>query len=145
MKKVLITTDFSPHSKHAIKQVLEKFQSSGEPCQILLLNTYMVLSSDPDRMINLVNLNDELKRESKNGLALEVNEVKKMLKSEDKISINTMSHMGSLKNVIGLLLKKENIDLVVMGKDGGKNVETITPFLKEKSIPLLVTYLDKKS
>ena len=137
MKKILITTDFSKHSKNTIKYVLNLFQTSQIPCQITLLNTYVVQQTDAKQVITM---NDEMKRKSKEGLLAEEIEAKKLL-NNSHISINTTSHMGSLKNVIWQLLKKEKIDLVAMGKDGGKHVETIQTLLKEEECPLLITYL----
>lgn len=137
MKGVLIPTDFSHHSTYTIKYVLDLLQNNQGPCRVLLLNSYMVLQTDAKLVISQ---NDELKAKSKAGLLQDVNYANKNLKNP-QITIETISYMGSLKNVIYQVLQKENIDLVAMGKDGGKHVETISALLKEVGkCPLLTTY-----
>lgn len=137
MKKILITTDFSKHSKNTIKYVLDLLQKMAIPCTVVLLNTYMVLQTDAKQVITL---NDEMKKKSKAGLLSEESEAKNLI-NNPLVTVQTISHMGSLKNVIHQLLKNENFDLVAMGKDGGKHVETIQGLLKEEQCPLLITYL----
>lgn len=139
MKKILITTDFSPHSKNTIQYVLDFLQETKIPCELNLLNTYMVLQNDASQVISL---NDELKKKSKAGLLKEESEAKSQIKNP-LISVHTTSTMGSLKNVIFQMLKKEKYDLVAMGKDGGKHVETIQGLLKQEKCPLLITYIEE--
>lgn len=137
MKKILIATDFSRHSKHTLQYVLNFFQDIQVPCHITLLNTYMVLPTDARQVIIM---NDELKKKSLAGLHLEENEARQMIKNPH-LKIEVISHMGSLKNVISNLFQAKKFDLVAMGKDGGKNVETVQTLLKQVECPLLVTYL----
>jgi hypothetical protein len=47
--------------------------------------------------------------------------------------------MGSLSNVIVNLVKKENIDLIVIGKDGGNNIAQISGLLTLHPCHLLIT------
>src|SRR5665647_862696 len=136
MKRILVTTDFSCHSKHTIDYVLNFLCETQIPCQLLLVNTYMVQQTDPKQVILL---NDELKKKSKEGLEREREEAMKKV-TNPRISIDVISHMGSLKNIIMQMLKTDKMDLVAMGKDGGKNVETIAALLKQQQCPLLITY-----
>ena len=136
MKRILIATDFSSHSNHTIQYVLGFLKDTKIPCKITLLNTYMVQQTDPSQVIQL---NDELKQKSKAGLEKERDDALRSI-SNSQITIDVASHMGSLNNVILQLLNKDEVDLVAMGKDGGKNVETISGLLKKQCCPLLITY-----
>lgn len=140
MKKVLIATDFSPHAQYTVEYVLDFLQDTKASCEVYLLNTYMVLQNDADRVISV---NDQLKKQSQIGLQQAEKAAQKLIKNP-LIKISSISRMGSLKNVISQLLKKEKFDFVAMGKNGGKNVESISEVLKEKHCPLLLTYLDHK-
>ncbi len=135
MKSVLIPTDFSTHSRHATQVVLELLKETPDPCKILLLNTYVVQNNDPEQIISL---NDELKKQSKLGLE-RVREEAQSWVSNSNIKIEVVSHMGSLANVILHLLNKEKVDLVALGMDGGRHVETLKKLLWQKKCQLLVT------
>lgn len=134
MKSILIPTDFSPTSKQAIQYVLDLMGETIIPTRILLVNTYMVQHKDPK---DIIRINDELKKQSKNGLEKEKEETLKKI-SNPNISVETVSHMGSLSNVILHLLKSENIDLVAIGKNNGKLLENVSGILKEQHCPLLI-------
>lgn len=136
MKKILIATDFGPYTQHTIKYVLNLLEGTQDPCTILLVNTYMVdYLNDLD---NIIPLNDELKAKSKAGLELVKNETLKLIKNKN-ISLETSSHFGSLYNVILNIQKKENIDLVAVGKNTDINLEAISELLKKQNCPLLIT------
>jgi len=137
MKRILITTDFSANSKHTIEYVLDFLHDTKILSEILLVNTFMVQQTDP---LQVIRQNDEFKMRSRAGLEKEKSEALKKINNSN-ISVNTSSHMGTLSNVILQLLKKEKIDLVAMGKDGGRHVETVAALLREKECPLLITYL----
>lgn len=138
MKKILITTDFSTHSQYTIFYVLNLLHDTQIPCKILLLNTYIVQQTDPHQVIST---NDELKRISKLGLERQRDKALKNVINFN-ISIEIASHMGSLNNVVMQLLRKEKIDLVAMGKNGGRHVESLSHLLKQQQCPLLITYSD---
>lgn len=106
------------------------------PCRILLIHTYMVHQTDPELALSD---NDSFKERSKAGLEAERLEALKHNKNPH-ISIETSSHMGSLNNVIQHLLKKEKIDLVAMGKNGGRHVASVATMLKKLKCPLLITH-----
>lgn len=137
MKRILIPTDFSGHSKHTIQYVISLFKDINTPCKISLIHTYKVQQTDPDKVIYE---NDEMKKRSRSALEEERDEAMKLI-SNANISIDISSHMGSLNNVVEHLLQKEKIDLVVMGKNKGKHVEMISHILKQQQCPLLITYI----
>lgn len=137
MKKILIATDFSRHSKYTIEYILNLLGDTHIAFQICLLNTYMVQHTDPAKVITL---NDELKRKSKAGLEMELSEMLKKVNTPH-LTFQTASHMGSLNNVVLQMVRNEKFDMVAMGKSSGDNVETIAKMLKQQKCPLLITYL----
>jgi hypothetical protein len=140
MKRIIIPTDFSYHSKHTIEYILNFMRETKIRCQLLLVNTYMVQQTNPTQVILM---NDELKKKSKIGLELErIDALKK--NTNPLITVETNSQMGSLTNVIKQMLQAEKIDLVAMGKDGGRHVEQIASLLREIECPLLITYINRK-
>lgn len=118
--------------------MLELLKDVQSPCKILLVNTYIVQHTDPSKIIFL---NDELKLKSKEGLEKQRNETLKLI-TNPNITIEVASHMGSLRNVLHQILDSTKYDLVVMGKNGGKHVESVTSLMKEKHCPLLITHAD---
>lgn len=139
MKKILITTDFSAHSRHTVDYVLDLFQDTQIACQILLVNTFKVLQTDPRKVIEI---NDELKKLSLTGLEKEKVEALKKI-NNPRISIDVASHMGSLNNVVLQIIQNEKIDLVGMGKKKGRHVEMMSSLLRKHRCPLLITYLNE--
>ena len=137
MKRILIATDFSPHSRTAIDCVVDIIKDSVSDCEIILLNTYMVKETDPQKVISQ---NDELKLASKRSLDHEQSELKKKI-TNPYVSVNVASHMGSLTHVVSQLIRTNTVDLVAMGKDGGRNIENVSTILRQIGCPLLITYL----
>jgi nucleotide-binding universal stress UspA family protein len=137
MKRILIPTDFSKHAGHSIDYVLNLFEQTQSPCRILLLNTYIFQQTDPKQVLII---NDELKKRSKEGLAFQKEELLKRIKNPN-ITVETISHLGSLHNVVLQLLQKEEVDLVAMGKDTGKHLAQISELLKQHHCPVLITHL----
>lgn len=134
MKTILVATDFSPHSRDALKGAVDLLRETQEPSKILLLNTYLVdLNQDPS---TLIQRNDELKKQSRNNLEIEKSFALENVRNP-LINIETLSHMGSLSNVITNLLRVEKYDLVVMAKQGCHNVEYFEELLKKYNCPFL--------
>lgn len=138
MKKILITTDFSAHSRHTVQYILNLFSDTRIPCQVLLLNTFKVLQPDPKKVIET---NDELKKLSTTGLEREREEALKIIKNK-LITVDIASHMGSLNNVVLQIIQNEKIDLVGMGKKKGRHVEMMSSMLRKHQCPLLITYMN---
>lgn len=138
MKRIIIPTDFSSHSKHTLKYVLNMLSSSLTPFHISLVNTYLVQQTDPRQVIRI---NDELKKKSKEGLDRELEDAIQ-LNENPQISVTVIFQMGSLTHVIRQIIQTEKIHLVAMGKDGGKHVEQIEALLREQKCPLLLTYVN---
>lgn len=138
MKTVLIPTDFSKDSQYTIRFVLNLLQEVQTSWRILLVNTFMVLNTDAKQIITK---NDELKMQSKEGLIKALAETKKQV-TNPHITVETMSSMGSLNNVIYQIIHQEKIEFVAMGKDGGRHVEAVSALLKKEHCPLLVTFIE---
>ena len=136
MNNILLTTDFTQDSGHSLDYVLDILKDSNFPVKILLLHTFMVQQTDPSKIIIL---NDEMKLKSKIGLEELRNEAMKKV-TNPNISIEVASQMGSLKNVILQLLDTSKFDLVVMGKNGGKQIESVAALLKQRNCPILITH-----
>lgn len=136
MKRVLIPTDFSERATHTLEYVLDLFEQTCTPCQILLLNTYIVQETDPREVIQL---NDELKKRSREALGTQKANALKNIKNPN-ITVETASHLGSLHNVVHQLLQKGEVDLVAMGKDSGRHLEQIFTILKQYHCPVLITH-----
>jgi nucleotide-binding universal stress UspA family protein len=138
MKKVLIPTDFSATAENAIGHTIDFFKDSAIPIKIYLLNVYMVPNVEKDQILTT---NDQLKLDSQLGLKKTYEKVNELLQGAPH-QLECISILGSLKNVIPSFITKNNIDLVIMGKDGGKHVEEISSVLKKKrsSAPLMIVY-----
>lgn len=137
MKSILVTTDFSPHSNYSLRYILEWLKDIQSPTNIILLNTYLVDMKNDHQ--HLLQLNDQMRLESKKKLELQKAEALTWVKNSFT-DIKTASHMGTLTNVMTNLIRTEQIDLVVMGKNGGGHVEQIVDLLKKQRCPLLITY-----
>jgi nucleotide-binding universal stress UspA family protein len=137
MKNVLLPTDFSSQSRYSLEYVLGFLQHTMVPSRVLLVNTYILqMSADP---LHLVSINDELKKKSKGLLDKEVFWARAHCLNP-LVTIEAASHMGTLNNVILNLLRREDIDLVAMGKGNGNHVDQVASLLKLQNCPLLITY-----
>ncbi|MBT3980986.1 MAG: universal stress protein [Bacteriovoracaceae bacterium] len=135
MKRVLIPTDFSSDSFNTIDHVLKLLRFSNYSSYILLLNTYLIPSTTyPDKVIEM---NDQIKQISEMNLKKELIKAQ-VLSSNQLISIETSSRMGTLYNVISELTKNEKFDIVAMGKDGGKHIQKVSETLKRLGGPTLL-------
>ncbi len=138
MKRILIATDFSLNSRHTLQVVLDMLKDTKQESQVFLLNTFMVQQTDPNKVIQL---NDQLKKSSLEGLEAELRFAQELIQNP-LVKLETVSQMGSLNHVVQQLLTKKNIELVAMGKDGGRHVESVTEVLKKHQCRILVTYLE---
>jgi len=138
VKIILIPTDFSASSKNVIECVLSFLKEVGEDYKLLLLNTYLVPTSQPE---DLIAVHDELRKKSREGLE----DQRKKMESANlnaRISFDTLSHMGTLENVIPHIVKNHHIDCVVMGIDQEKRKcvleKTYSHILNSIMCPLMI-------
>ncbi len=132
--KILIPTDFSLTSKSLIEQVVNSLHETDTLTEILLLNTFIVKETDPEQVITA---NDKLKSESKMSLE----ELKSLMMGKilnPNIQIQTVSHLGTLKNVIQQILKKEKFDQLAVTKELATELTTIREFLRDKECSFVI-------
>ncbi len=132
--KILIPTDFSLTSKSLIDQVVNSLHETDTLTEILLLNTFIVNETDPEQVITA---NDKLKSESKMSLE----ELKSLTMGKilnPNIQIQTVSHLGTLKNVIQQILKKEKFDQLAVTKELATELTTIREFLRDKECSFVI-------
>lgn len=132
--KILIPTDFSATSRDLIEKMVDSLQETNSITEILILNTFIVNETDPELVIHA---NDKLKSESKSCL-----EELKLSASEriknPQVQILTASHLGTLKNVIQQLMKKEKFDQLTVTKEQASELIPLKEFLKEKACTLSI-------
>lgn len=138
MKSILLPTDFSIESKAARKYILNFFNELEISYRVILLNAYSVIGcSDED----LVKMNDIEKNKSRKALEMEKNVI--LSEGCEKLfSVECISNMGTLTNIVPKIVKQKEIDLVIMGKDGGQHVEEVSRALKadKSNCPLLIVF-----
>lgn len=109
MKTILIPTSLNVDWVH-LNQVVKVIDTSPSPVRVVLLNTYLASDKDPK---NVIELNDRLKLESKLGLQ----DLQSTLESKvahPNIIWERLSLMGTLKNVMRLMIKTDDVSLVVL-------------------------------
>lgn len=140
MKSLLVATDFSPQSYYTLRYVLNSLKNTTFPTRILLVNTYLMdLSNEPN---NFIQLNDDLKNNSKKNLERQKSEELVWVRNPN-IQIETASHMGSLSNVLLNLIKKEKIEQVFIGETTDKSLQNLSILLKKNNCDLFIVDQEK--
>ncbi|WP_452231640.1 universal stress protein [Lacinutrix sp. MEBiC02595] len=125
MKKILLPTDFSDNSKNAIVYALNLFKD--DVCTFYVLNTYTPIVYQMEYMQTSsaqFELLDIVKKSSLNGLSAIKEEIEKTY-SNAKHTVETISTFNTLISEIEEQVKREKIDLVVMGTQGVSNVQGV--------------------
>lgn len=99
MKTILIPTLFTQDSHDVIKEALAFFGSQGGTYKFILLNSYMVSSSSDQLLHNY----DDLKKKSLEGIQMEM-EMAKSWGMNDQMTFETLSQMGTLRNIISRIV-----------------------------------------
>ena len=126
MKKILLPTDFSANSKNAIRYAIELFREDA--CEFILLNVYRVpYVTSPDLTYfdqqNLVHLETSLRESAQINLKKLVEEFKPDCGKNHRFK--TISEYNFLVDAVKNILKKEEIDLIVMGTKGATGAKEI--------------------
>ncbi|MCW5518247.1 universal stress protein [Aureitalea sp. L0-47] len=140
MKKILIPTDFSKNAENAAVYALNLFKS--EECEFHLLNTFLPSAQYDEHYPWHDELEDSTPQKSKKGLAALSDKLAKKYKSDKHIffehsAMNTM--IGEIKKTI----RKDSIDLVVMGTHGATGAKNkffgsnTTQAIRKLNTPLL--------
>jgi len=118
MKKILLPTDFSDNAFNAITYALQLFKN--ETCTFYLLNIYTPIVYDTEYIgyssIN-PNLDEIYKKNSITGLHKTEKRIKETFQNELH-QFKQISSFNILTDEINDLVKKEAIDLIIMGTQG---------------------------
>lgn len=143
MKTILLPTDFSPCSLHAIRYALYAFKPESH--QYVLCNTHFVPSGGASMVVSI---DDLMAEESQKQLR----ELRQELCAEFGLAISkfeVLSLKGTVREGVGRILSQMSIDLIVMGSHGasgwkkaiiGSNAASI---LKSVDCPLLMVPKNK--
>ena len=110
LKNILIPTDFSDNARHALKLAVENFASPET--NFILLHSYKlrhygaIISTDLDNI---------LKEDSERDMKNEVEWVKATFPD---IQLVSYLYQGMIVEVISAFVKKNSVDLIVMGTQG---------------------------
>jgi len=138
MKRVILLTDFSSTSRHAIEFAINMF--GYEEVDYLLLNVYTEAHLSNDM---LVSIEDLLIKESQRELQEEWTYFNDRF-PDKSIKITPLSKYGELADVANRLRKSDNIDFVVMGTKGISRLEKTllgsktTSVVKKVKCPVMV-------
>lgn len=124
--KVLLPTDFSKNSWHAIKYAIELY--NNETCDFILLN---VFSASNNLMKSLMNMEpgsemyERAKAHSETGLAEMLDMLVLNSDTSPKHNFETISMFNSVCEAIKIVVDNRDIDIVVMGTKGETNSHTM--------------------
>lgn len=121
MKKIILPTDFSKNAENAIAYALDLFKN--DKCAFYLLNTFMP-SAHYDQHSWHVDLEPSNHQKSMKKLTGLLNRLSKKSKNPDHLFI-PHSAMNSVTGEIQKLVQEEQIDLIVMGKQGETGAKNI--------------------
>lgn len=134
METVLVLTDFSDASEHAMEFALDVLGTHQSLSRILLLNTYFVPSVSDHRVIAT---HDKMKKTSLEKLAKARSLALTHLKNV-KITVETLSRIGAFQNIASDIIHEEKVDLVIMGTNGRKKQDEIFDLLGQNRCPILI-------
>jgi nucleotide-binding universal stress UspA family protein len=110
MKTVILTTDFSPHARHAIDYALNLFEGFGdEPIQYQLVNTFQPVNTMA-AISHTPALDNSEQLEKSESKFLEV-----VRQLAVKVDLKPIFEIGEFSAIITRIESQENIDLIVMG------------------------------
>lgn len=138
MKKILVPTDFSEYALNALFVAFRLAKRFG--AELLLVNAYNVPHSGASIMVSL---DDIIRKDSEDGMAALVNRIKEIEEFKD-VTFNTEIQHGALADVLLDVIKKENIDMVIMGTKGAGGVtgklfgSNTSHMMNSIGVPLLV-------
>lgn len=137
MKTLLVPVDFSLSAYNALRYAYQLALANHS--RLVLLNCYQIPVGHGNVMIDF---KDILERDSMNGLQ----DFQERIQSEfgiTAVSIDIESHYGYLAEGVDLMLKRTQIDLIVMGTTGASNFvkkifgSNTSQLLRKVNIPVL--------
>lgn len=117
--KILLPTDFSKNSIHAINYARELYKN--EKCDFYLLNVFSATSNVLESLLNMEpgsELYEKAKLNSENGLA-KVHDIITLSDTDNpKHQFNVISQFNNVIEAIKIIVDKKDIEMIVMGTKG---------------------------
>lgn len=118
-KTILIPTDFSENAQNAINYAISMF--NGENPDYILLNAYRIIPVGAEEYLTDM---ADFEGLSKQGLEQSVRTIKKNF-SHKRVNIEIVSKMGYPVEVMDKIVKRKNVDMVVMGTRGASGLREV--------------------
>lgn len=120
--KILLPTDFSKNSLHAIKYALELYKNDN--CDFYILNVFYATGNIAESLTHLEpgsELHEMAKIESENGLKNIVDRLNTQGYKNKKHQFKTVSTFNNPLEAIKNIVEKKDIEMIVMGTKGITN------------------------
>lgn len=138
MKRILIPTDFSEVAENAINYAIELAKATGASLSLFHVYHVPVITTDVPIVMPTM---DDLEKDSREALA----KVKsKLLAQHPGLNIDCVCECGLVVDELEDYLKKNNVDMIVMGTQGvgylsEKLLGSVTTSLMQKvNVPVLI-------
>jgi nucleotide-binding universal stress UspA family protein len=118
-RKILLPTDFSKNSWHAINYAIELYKNDS--CNFYILNVFTATSNIIDSLINMEpgsKLYETAKLESENGLAKVLDMLAFKAYNNPKHHFNTISTFNNPVEAIKNVVEEKDIEMIIMGTKG---------------------------
>lgn len=118
-RKVLLLTDFSKHSWHAIQYAQELYKD--DTCDFYILNVYSTAGNLVDSLLNMgpgIELYEISKTESENGLVQVLNKLALKQFQNPKHKFYPISTFDNIIEAIKICVEEKDIEMIVMGNKG---------------------------
>lgn len=118
-RKILLPTDFSKNSWHAIVYALELYKK--DQCDFYILNVFSATSSVIESLLNMEpgsELYETAKLESENGLAKILDMITFKDHDNPKHHFKTISTFNNVVEAIKNVVEEKDIEMVIMGTKG---------------------------
>ena len=139
MKKILTPTDFSPVADNATKYAFEI--AAAFKSKLFLYHVYNMKKSDYD--LNFSNDEQPFRKKVKFNMEETIEKFKDII-TQKKLKVKTKVYQGNIFSLFGRTVKKDGIELIVMGSKGASGLTKVlygsvaANALEKSKIPLLV-------
>lgn len=118
-RKILLPTDFSKNSWHAINYALKLYEN--DPCDFYILNVFSATSNVLDSLMNMEpgsDLYETAKAKSETGLAKVLDMLTLQKNHNPKHHFQVISTFNNTIEAIKDIVEKKDIEMIVMGTKG---------------------------
>jgi nucleotide-binding universal stress UspA family protein len=118
-RKILVPTDFSKNSWHAIQYAQELYKS--DPCDFYILNVFSATGNIVDSLLNMEpgsELYETKKSKSESGLAQTLDMITLSDKKNPKHAFYGISTFNNIVEAIKICVEEKDIEIIVMGTKG---------------------------